>query len=180
MTLRLVPEVLYAVDILSGFNKLLRVINPVMSGTQRHPEHHNSKSHEYRQCCPVRFFSSNDRNQCILLGIRDNDDVHLAASLEQPEYRNFTSRAAFTLPFPGPTKIAFVDFNLSWKPRLCFGELQCNQLAQLMEKERCCVPIDADKISRCARCCASNKLSNEVFLKAFGEPNFPPSLNRLI
>ena len=49
-----------------------------------------------------------------------------------------------------------------------------------MEIERCCVPIDADKIGRCARCCASNKLSNEVLLNTFGEPTFPPSLNHLI
>ncbi len=31
MTLRLVPEVLDAVDMVSGFNKLLRVIDAVMS-----------------------------------------------------------------------------------------------------------------------------------------------------
>jgi hypothetical protein len=45
------------------------------------------------------------------------------ASLEQPEYVTLASRAASALSFPGAVKIAFVDFNLSRKPRLCFGEL---------------------------------------------------------
>jgi hypothetical protein len=48
-----------------------------------------------------------------LLAILDDNDVHLVASFEQPEYRNYTSRAASALPFLGAAKIAFVDFNLS-------------------------------------------------------------------
>ena len=103
MTLRLVPEVLDAVDMVSGFNKLLRVIDAVMSElrdiqsiiTQKAISIDNADRFDHL---------TNDRNQCILLGIRDDDDVHLAASLEQPEYRNSTSRAASALPFPGATK----------------------------------------------------------------------------
>ena len=122
MTLRLVPEVLDAVDMVSGFNKLLRVIDAVMSELRDIQSIITQKAISIDNA--VRFDRlSNDRNQRILLGIRDDDDVHLAASLEQPEYRNFTSRAAYALPFPGATKIAFVDFNLSSKSRLCFGEL---------------------------------------------------------
>ena len=56
---------------------------------------------------------SNDRNQCILFGVRDDNEVDLAASLEQPEYLNFVSCAASALPFPGAANVAFVDFNLS-------------------------------------------------------------------
>ena len=159
MPLGLVPEVLDAVDMVSGFNKPLRVIDAMMSELRDIQSIITQKA--IRIDNAVRFDRpSNDRNQCILLGIRDDVDVHFATSLEQPEYGNFTSRAASALPYPGATKIAFVDFNLSRKPRLCFGELQCNQLAQLMEIKRCCMPIYADKFSRCARCCSSNKLSN--------------------
>ena len=112
MTLRLVPEVLDAVDMVSGFNKPLRVIDAVMSELRDIQSIITQKA--IRIDNAVRFDRpSNDRNQCILLGIRDDDDVHLAASLEQPEYGNFTSRAASAPPFPGATKIAFVDLNLS-------------------------------------------------------------------
>ena len=103
MTLRLVPEVLDAVDMVSGFNKFLSVIDAVMSELRDIQSIIAQKA--IRIDNAVRFdCPSNDRNQCILLGIRDDDDSHLAASLEQPEYRNFTSRAASTLPFPGTTK----------------------------------------------------------------------------
>ncbi len=65
---------------------------------------------------------SNDRNQLFLLSIRDDDDVQLAVSLEQPEYQNFVSRAVSMLPIAGAARIAFVNFNLLFKPRLCFDD----------------------------------------------------------
>ena len=81
MTLRLVPEVLDAVDMVSGFNKPLRVIDAVMSELRDIQSIITQKA--IRIDNAVRFDRpSNDRNQRILLGIRDDNDVHLAASLE--------------------------------------------------------------------------------------------------
>jgi hypothetical protein len=103
MTLRLVPEVLDAVDMVSGFNKLLRVIDAVMSELRDFQSIITQKAISIDNA--VRFDrSSNDHNQSILLGIRDDDHVHFDASLEQAEYRNFTIRAASALLFPGATK----------------------------------------------------------------------------
>jgi hypothetical protein len=107
MTLRRVPEFLDAVDMVSGFNILLRVIDAVMSELRDIQSIITQKTISIDNT--VRFDRPlKDRNQCNLLGIVDDDDVHLAAFLEQPEYRNFTSRAAVELPFPGATKIDFV------------------------------------------------------------------------
>jgi len=72
----------------------------------------------------VRFDCySNNRNECILLGIRDDNDMHFAASLEHSEYRNFASHAVSTFAFPGAAQVAFVAFNLPRKPWLGFGKL---------------------------------------------------------
>ena len=112
MTLRPVPEVLDTVDMVSGFYKFPRVINAVMS-----------KLRDIQSIIAQKAISidnavwfdclSNDPNQCILFGVRDDNDVDLAASLEHPEYWSFASCAASAFPFPGAAKLAFVDFNLS-------------------------------------------------------------------
>ena len=112
MTLRLVPEVLDAVDMVSGFDKFLRVINAVMSELRDIQGVIAQKAISIDNAVWLDCLS-NDRNQRILLGIRNDNDVHLAASLEQPKHRNFASRAASALPFPGAAKVAFVDFDLS-------------------------------------------------------------------
>lgn len=84
MMLRLIPRIFEAIEMVSGFNKLHRVIVVVMSelkGIRRIIAH--------EAICidnTVRLDrSSNDRNQCILLGIRDDINVDLAAAHEQPE-----------------------------------------------------------------------------------------------
>ncbi len=112
MTIRLVPEVLDPVDMVSGFDKFLRVINALMS-----------KTGDIRSIIAQKAISidnavwldclSNDRNQCILSGIRNDNDVDLTASPEQSEYWRFARSAASALPFPGATKVAFINFNLS-------------------------------------------------------------------
>jgi hypothetical protein len=106
MTLRLFPEVLDTVDMVSGFNKLLRVIDAVMSELRDIQSIITQKAIITDN--DVRFDrSSNDRNQSILLGIRDDDDVHFAASIEQSEYRNFSRRAASALPLSGSHQTSF-------------------------------------------------------------------------
>ncbi len=81
MTLRLVPEVLDTVDMVSCFNKLLRVINAVMSEQKDIQGIIAQKATRIDNA--VRFGClSNDRNECILLGIRDDNDMHLTACLE--------------------------------------------------------------------------------------------------
>jgi hypothetical protein len=57
------------------------------------------------------------------MGVRDDNDVRLSASLEQPEYGDFASGVSSALLFSGVAKVAFVDLNLSREPRLCLGEL---------------------------------------------------------
>ncbi len=112
MTLRLVPEVLDPVDMVSGFDKFPRVINATMSepGDIQSVITENAISIDNA----VRLYClSNDRKPCILPGVRNDNDVRLAASLEQPQHPNFASRAASALPFPGAASVAFVDVHLS-------------------------------------------------------------------
>ena len=85
MTLRLVPEVLDAVDMVSGFNKPLRVIDAVMSELRDIQSIITQKT--IRIDNAVRFDRpSNDRNQCILLGIRGKHALWAAGTLLSNAY----------------------------------------------------------------------------------------------
>ncbi len=64
MTLRLVPEVLDAVDMFSGFDKFLRVINTVMSELRNIPSIIAQKAMSIVNSVWLDCLS-NDRNQCI-------------------------------------------------------------------------------------------------------------------
>ncbi len=70
MTLRLVPEVLDAVDMVSGFDKFLRVINAVMSELRNIQSIIAQKAISIDNAVWLDCLSD-DRNQCILLGIRN-------------------------------------------------------------------------------------------------------------
>ena len=111
MTLRLVPEVFYAVDLVSSCNKILRVIDAVMLESRDIQSIIAQKAISIDNTVRVDR-PSNSQNQCILLGLRDDNDVHPAASLEQPECGSFASRATSALNFSGAAKQAFVDFNV--------------------------------------------------------------------
>ena len=112
VTLRQVPEVLDAVDMVSGFDKPLGVINAVMSELGDIQSVLAQKAISIDNAVWLDCLL-NDRKQRILLGIRNDNDAHLAASLEQPKYRNFARHAASAFPFSGAAKVAFVDFDLS-------------------------------------------------------------------
>ncbi len=99
MMLRLVPEVLDVVDMVSGFDKFLRLINAVMSEVRKIQSNIAQKAISIDNAVWLDCLS-NDRNQFILLGIRNNNDVDRSATLEHPEYCSFACRAASAPPFP--------------------------------------------------------------------------------
>jgi hypothetical protein len=105
MTLRLVPEVLDTVDMVSGLYKFLRVIKAVMSELRYIQSIIAQKAISIDNAAWL-YCLSNDRNHCILFSIGDDIDGGLAASLEQLKYWNFVSCAVSALPFQGAAKVA--------------------------------------------------------------------------
>jgi hypothetical protein len=67
MMLRLVPEILDAVDIVSGFNKFLRVINAVMLELRNIQSIIAQKTIRIDNAVCLDCLS-NDRNQCTFVG----------------------------------------------------------------------------------------------------------------
>lgn len=77
--------------------------------------------------------------------------MDFASSRKQTKDRNLARCAASPFTFGGAAKVALVDLNLSREPRLCLGELYCDQLLQFMEIKGSSMPIDASKLRVCAR-----------------------------
>ncbi len=112
MMLHLVPEILDPVDMVSGLNKARRMIDMVMSELRNIECFIAQKAIRVDNAIRVDCLS-NDRNQAILLGIRNDDDMELSASLQKSRDGNLACCATTAFPFPRTAKVAFVDLNLS-------------------------------------------------------------------
>ncbi len=102
MTLGLVPEVLDSIDVISGFNKALGMIDTVMSELRNIQSVIAQKA--IRVDNAIRFDClPNDRNQGILLGIRNDDDMHLSA-FRRPKTGTLPAAPRPRFPFREPPK----------------------------------------------------------------------------
>jgi|LakMenEpi03Aug12_release.lakeMendotaPanAssembly.Ray.scaffolds.fasta_scaffold907465_1 hypothetical protein len=112
MTLRLRSEIFETHDMVSGIKEPLRVIGPVISELSAIRSIIAQKGiSEYNA---IRFDRLlNDRNQCILLSIRNDNSVDRSASPEQTEYQSFTCHFKSAVTFSGAANVTLVDLNLT-------------------------------------------------------------------
>ncbi len=120
MTLRLVPEFLDAVDMVSGFNKLLRETNAVMSELWDIQSIKSQKTISIDNAVWLDSLS-NDWKPLILLSIRKDNDVEL--SLSETAEKILAHRTTSAFPFRCSRKFSNVDLNLSGALRHCLDEI---------------------------------------------------------
>ena len=164
VTLRLVPEILNAVDVIPLVGKELGMVDPKMLEV-RHIQH--------IVACPAvgindavrHHFTLDDRYQGRGPGVGNDLRVNPAATLQQPEYRDFPPSAPAALALSSAAEIALVHFNLTTDDVIGF-ELQAvaNDLTQAMKIISRCLPVDTNQRRRASRRRARNKMLHQTGL----------------
>ena len=141
MALGLVPEILDAVDVISGVGKEPGMVDAEMVEV-RYVQHivtlpavriDNAVGHD---------LALDDGDQSGPGCVGDNLGIDLPTPLKQAKYGDFPRCAAPALSFPPATEVTLVHFDLAAEHGLALGfQFQSNDLAQAEEKERSCLAV---------------------------------------
>lgn len=126
------------------------------------------------------YLLADDRNKRVRTGVWHDDNIDLVGSLEQPEHRNFTSRAAPAIAFAMTAEIAFVNLYPARHQLGCLG-IQCleNNLAQLVVKQDRGVAIDACDLCRRTGCYTAEEILDQFFLNTLPKAATAPVPNHM-
>ena len=133
MTLRLVPKVFDAVDVVLSIGEELRVIDAPMMKIRNVQRIVRSERVGIDDAVGRHFFFD-DRQHRFSLGVRHDGRKDLAATLQKAENGHFSSRTSAALAFTRAAKVAFIGFDLAGQ--LITWLLTCYQLPQTHEEAR--------------------------------------------
>ena len=141
MTLRLVPEVLYSVDMSLIVCKEFGMVDPEVMEI-RYIQNVVTFPTVRIDYAVRHHLAFDDRHQSSRRGIGDNLRVDLATTLQKAEYRDFSSGAATALAFSSATEVTFVNFDLSTEHGLVLSfQLNSDNFAQTQKVEGCCFTV---------------------------------------
>lgn len=112
MPLRLVPEVLDSVDVIDIVSKQFGVVDPHVMEL-RDAQHVISSEAVCTDYGVGPYLVPDDRKKHAGPGIRDDDGMNLAASLQKPEDWRLACCAPSTPAFPAPAKVTLINLGLT-------------------------------------------------------------------
>gem|GEM_PF-2883746 len=166
MAFSLVPEVLYAVDMVVGIDEKLGVIDPLVMKLGDIENIVGSKAIGVDNAVWTNTLAHYS-HQCQGLGIRYDDGVYFPATLEQSKYRYLPARSATAFSLSRATEIAFINLNFAIEKGCFLRKLLNDYLAKLMKKQDRRIAIDPGQLSRRSRRDASHKLTHQVVLNTW-------------
>ena len=164
VTLRLVPEILNAVDVIPLVGKELGMVDPKVLEV-RDIQYIIARPTVGINDAVGDDFALDDRYQGSRPGVGNDLRVNPAAALQQPEYRDFPPSASASLALSSTAEIALVHFDLATDDVIGF-ELQAvaNDLTQAMKIISGCLPVDTNQRCRASGRRARNKMLHQTSL----------------
>ena len=151
MSLGLVPEVFEPVDVGAVLDEGLPMVDAFMleAGDVEHVVGRETVCKDDG----IRLYTLlDDGHERLAPGIGDDHGVDLASALEEAEDRNLSAGTAAAFTFAPAAEVALVEFDFTIEQIGCFlGQAFEDELAEFMEEQRRCVPVDPDDVCRCAR-----------------------------
>ena len=161
VALGLIPEVFYAVDMVSSISKTLPMVDTLMSKLG-HVEHIVCRK-AVGIDDGIRFDRSlHEGHQGFARCIRNDKRMHFPTAFEQAEDGYLASGPSAALAFAMPAEIALVNFDLASKEfRSLVGKMGRNQLAKLEIEKRGRVAVHPNQLRRCAGRSSGHEMANK-------------------
>jgi len=135
MTLRLIPEILDSIDVISSVCEEFGMVDPHMMKVA-HVESIVGFERVGVNNAVGCYFFLDDRQQSLRLCVRDNGSENLPALLKQAKHgATFPDAPLPRLPFVSSSEVTFIS--LDFPTQLVTGKLGCNETTKAHEKTGC-------------------------------------------